>query len=71
MRLATVEAAGQEGVPFTTGLLVGIGETRAERVEALLAIHRLQEQYGHIQEVGAKRAAQPCGTGGSRLGGGW
>jgi FO synthase len=50
-RLATLEAAGRTRVPFTTGLLIGIGETRAERIEALLAIRRLHQRYGHIQEV--------------------
>ena len=50
-RLATLEAAGRARVPFTTGVLIGIGETRAERIEALLAIRRLHERYGHIQEV--------------------
>jgi len=51
VRLATLEAAGRAGVPFTTGLLIGIGETRPERVEALLAIRDIHERYGHIQEV--------------------
>jgi len=51
VRLATLEAAGRARVPFTTGLLIGIGETRAERVEALLAIRGLHERHGHIQEV--------------------
>ena len=50
-RLAAIEEAGRANVPFTTGLLVGIGETRAERVEALLAIRDLHRRYGHIQEV--------------------
>ena len=50
-RLATLRAAGEAGVPFTTGILIGIGETRAERLEALLAIRELDERYGHIQEV--------------------
>jgi FO synthase len=50
-RLKTIEAAGRLGIAFTTGILVGIGETRAERVEALLAIRELSERYGHIQEV--------------------
>jgi FO synthase len=50
-RLATIEAAGAARVPFTTGILIGIGETRAERVEALLAIRELGERYGHVQEV--------------------
>ena len=51
VRLATLEAAGRARVPFTTGLLIGIGETRAERIETLLAIRGLHERYGHIQEV--------------------
>src|SRR3954470_10624108 len=50
-RLATVEAAGLEAVPFTTGILIGIGETRAERIDALLAIRDLHERHGHVQEV--------------------
>jgi FO synthase len=51
VRLATLQAAGEMQVPFTTGILIGIGETRAERVDALLAIRDLHEAYGHIQEV--------------------
>jgi FO synthase len=50
-RLATIDAAGVEHVPFTTGILIGIGETRAERIEALLAIRDLHERHGHVQEV--------------------
>ena len=50
-RLATLEGAGKARVPFTTGLLIGIGETRVERIEALLAIRALHERYGHIQEI--------------------
>jgi len=50
-RLATIEAAGRAGVPFTTGILIGIGETRVERIEALLAIRELNDRHGHIQEV--------------------
>src|SRR5215204_5171047 len=50
-RLATIAAAGRAGVPFTTGILIGIGETRAERIEALLAIRDLHERHGHVQEV--------------------
>ena len=50
-RLAAIAAAGRAGVPFTTGLLIGIGETRAERIEALVAIRDLQRAHGHIQEV--------------------
>src|SRR5437868_8784923 len=50
-RLETVAAAGEEHVPFTTGILIGIGETRAERLEALVAIRELAVRYGHVQEV--------------------
>ncbi len=50
-RLATIEAAGRARVPFTTGILIGIGETRVERLDALLAIRALHERYGHVQEV--------------------
>jgi len=51
LRLRTIEDAGKLGVPFTTGILIGIGETVEDRVESLLAIRRLHERYGHIQEV--------------------
>jgi FO synthase len=51
LRLATLEAAGEEEVPFTTGILIGIGETRAERLDALYAIRELADRYGHVQEV--------------------
>src|SRR2546425_3068919 len=50
-RLETIAAAGEARVPFTTGLLIGIGESRAERIDALLAIRELSERYGHVQEV--------------------
>jgi FO synthase len=50
-RLATIEAAGELKIPFTTGILVGIGETAAEQLESLEAIARLHARYGHIQEV--------------------
>src|SRR2546427_6111072 len=50
-RLETLERAGRERVPFTTGILIGIGETRRERIEALLAIRELGERHGHVQEV--------------------
>jgi FO synthase len=51
LRLKTIEDAGRLGVPFTTGILIGIGETMRDRVESLLAIKRLHQRYGHIQEV--------------------
>ncbi|MEX2447193.1 MAG: 5-amino-6-(D-ribitylamino)uracil--L-tyrosine 4-hydroxyphenyl transferase CofH [Solirubrobacterales bacterium] len=50
-RLATIEAAGELKIPFTTGILVGIGESEREQVESLEAIARLHECYGHVQEV--------------------
>jgi 7,8-didemethyl-8-hydroxy-5-deazariboflavin synthase CofG subunit len=50
-RLRTIEEAGKQNVPFTTGLLIGIGETTEDRVDTLLAIRKLHRRYGHIQEV--------------------
>jgi 7,8-didemethyl-8-hydroxy-5-deazariboflavin synthase CofG subunit len=50
-RLRTIEDAGKQSVPFTTGLLIGIGESAEDRVDTLLAIRDLHERYGHIQEV--------------------
>jgi FO synthase len=50
-RLQTLEAAGRAGIAFTTGILIGIGETPGERVEALLAIREVHARYGHVQEV--------------------
>ncbi|MEQ8700580.1 MAG: 7,8-didemethyl-8-hydroxy-5-deazariboflavin synthase CofG, partial [Bauldia litoralis] len=50
-RLTTIERAGEAVVPFTSGLLIGIGETRRERVEAMLALRAAHERHGHIQEI--------------------
>ena len=50
-RLRTIEEAGKQGVAFTTGILVGIGESLQDRVDALLAIRDLHRRYGHIQEI--------------------
>ena len=50
-RLRTIEDAGKQNVPFTTGLLIGIGETLEDRVDTLLAIRDLHERFGYIQEV--------------------
>jgi 7,8-didemethyl-8-hydroxy-5-deazariboflavin synthase CofG subunit len=50
-RLKTIEDAGKFGIPFTTGLLIGIGETPNDRVDTLIAIRNLHRRYGHIQEV--------------------
>ncbi|BCB79796.1 hypothetical protein Pflav_062060 [Phytohabitans flavus] len=51
VRLRVLEDAGRVGVPFTTGILIGIGETLTERADSLFAIRRAARQYGHIQEV--------------------
>ena len=51
LRLRTIEEAGLQKIAFTTGILIGIGETLAERIDSLLTIKRLHETYGHIQEV--------------------
>jgi FO synthase len=70
-RLETLRLAGELGVPFTTGILIGIGETRRERLDALLEIRRLHEEHGHVQEVivqnfrakaGTRMAASPHAT---------
>ncbi len=50
-RLETIRIAGELRVPFTSGILIGIGETREERIEALLALKALGEEHGHVQEV--------------------
>jgi FO synthase len=50
-RLETLRLAGELSVPFTTGILIGIGETRIERLEALFAIRDLHRRFGHVQEV--------------------
>ncbi|GAB3139340.1 bifunctional FO biosynthesis protein CofGH [Micromonospora sonneratiae] len=51
VRLRVLEDAGRVGVPFTTGILIGIGETPAERIDSIFAIRRTHREYGHIQEV--------------------
>jgi len=51
VRLQTIELAGQAKVPFTSGILIGIGESRRERIESLLALRDLHQRHGHIQEV--------------------
>jgi FO synthase len=51
VRLATIEEAGRQKVPFTSGILIGIGETRRERIESLLALRELQDRHGHLQEI--------------------
>jgi len=51
LRLETIRLAGEAAVPFTSGVLIGIGETRRERIEALLALRELHGRYGHLQET--------------------
>ena len=51
VRLRTMELAGELSIPFTTGILIGIGESRRERIDAILAIRNLHRAHGHIQEV--------------------
>ncbi len=51
VRLETLRQAGLAHIPFTTGILIGIGETRRERIESLLAIRALHEAHGHVQEI--------------------
>src|ERR1700691_5952184 len=51
LRIRTIESAGQLSMAFTTGILIGIGETPEERVDALLAIRSAHRKYGHVQEV--------------------
>jgi FO synthase len=50
-RLASIRAAGEERVPFTSGILIGIGETRVERIDSLLALRALHDAHGHLQEI--------------------
>ncbi len=50
-RLDTIRRAGQQAIPFTSGILIGIGETRAERIHSLFALRDLNDAHGHIQEI--------------------
>ena len=51
VRIKTIRDAGVEKIPFTSGLLIGIGETRKERIEALLVLRDLHEKHRHLQEI--------------------
>lgn len=62
VRLAAIRAAGEAAVPFTSGLLIGIGETREERIDALLALRDLNDEFGHIQEIIIQNFAPKPGT---------
>ena len=61
-RLATLEAAGQLAIPFTTGILVGIGESRQDRIDALTAIAASHTRWGHVQEVIVQNFLPKAGT---------
>lgn len=61
-RLETIRKAGEQAVPFTSGILIGIGETRAERIDALLALRDLHDQFGHIQEIIVQNFRPKLGT---------
>ena len=61
-RLETLERAGAARVPMTTGILIGIGETRRERIESLLAMRDLDDRHGHIQEVIVQAFRAKAGT---------
>ncbi len=61
-RLETIRLAGEAAVPFTSGLLIGIGETRLERIESLLALRELHQRYGHIQEIIIQNFRAKAGT---------
>jgi 7,8-didemethyl-8-hydroxy-5-deazariboflavin synthase CofG subunit len=61
-RLRVIEDAGRQKIPFTTGILIGIGETPDERVDALIAICNLHKRYGHIQEVIVQNFRAKSGT---------
>jgi FO synthase len=62
LRLRTIEDAGRLRIPFTTGILIGIGESPAERIESLAAIRALHERHGHIQEVIVQNFRAKSGT---------
>ena len=61
-RLRVIGEAGRQRIPFTTGILIGIGETFEERVDSLIAIRDLHEKYGHIQEVIIQNFRAKSGT---------
>ena len=61
-RLETIRLAGELAIPFTSGVLIGIGETREERIDALLALKALGEEHGHVQEVIVQNFRAKAGT---------
>ena len=61
-RLETIRLAGELAIPFTSGILIGIGETREERIDALLALRALGEEHGHVQEIIVQRWSSSAGS---------
>ncbi|MDR2837158.1 MAG: 7,8-didemethyl-8-hydroxy-5-deazariboflavin synthase CofG, partial [Azonexus sp.] len=61
-RLAMIAAAGELKIPFTSGILIGLGETRRERIESLLALRDLDDRYGHLQEIIIQNFRRKPGT---------
>ncbi|CAN5709123.1 bifunctional FO biosynthesis protein CofGH [soil metagenome] len=61
-RLETIRLAGELRIPFTSGILIGIGETREERIDALLALRALGEEHGHVQEIIVQNFRAKLGT---------
>ncbi len=62
VRLASIRAAGEQRVPFTSGILIGIGETREERIDSLIALRASNDVYGHIQEIIIQNFRPKAGT---------
>ena len=62
IRLQTLRNAGAARIPFTSGILIGIGETRLERIEALLALRAVHAEYGHLQEIIVQNFRAKAGT---------
>ncbi len=62
VRIAMIEAAGRQRVPFTSGVLIGIGETRRERILSLLVLRDLHARYGHLQEIIIQNFRAKSGT---------
>ena len=62
LRLECIAAAGELAIPFTSGILIGIGETRAERLDALCALRELHERHGHLQEIIIQNFRAKAGT---------
>ena len=62
VRLETIRAAGELHIPFTSGILIGIGETRRERIESLLALRALHARYEHLQEIIIQNFRAKAGT---------